>query len=108
MFYSIATLLISCFATDEVDTAKNTALIRGGDTSVLLEGESGKISTVYFEQDDDDDDGKDNNDDDEKEDFSDNNEELLSFQVESLQEVGGDGKSFFLTLWSLCFKRAGN
>lgn len=95
MFYSIATLLISCFGTDEVDTAKNTALIRGGDTSVLLEGESGKISTVYFEQDDDDDDGKDNNDDDEKEDFSDNNEELLSFQVESLQEVDGDGKSFF-------------
>lgn len=88
----LATLLISCFATDEVDTAKNTVLIRGGDTSVLLEGESGKISTVYFKEDDDDDDGKDNSDDDEKEDFTDNNEELLSFQVESLQEVDGDGK----------------
>jgi len=69
-------------------------LIRGSDTSVLLEGESGKISTVYFEQDDDDD-GKDNNDDDEKEDFSDNNEEVLSFQVEWRQEVDGDGKSLF-------------
>ena len=84
-------------------------LIRGSDTSVLLEGESGKISTVYFKQDDDDDDdGNDNNDDDEKEDFTDNNEELLSFQVESLQEVDENGKSFFLTSWSLYFKRAGN
>ena len=80
-------------------------LIRGSDTSVLLEGESGKISTVYFDRDDDDDG---NDDTDEKEDFSDNNEELLTFQVESLQEVDAKGKSVFFTSWSLCFKRAGN
>ena len=73
-------------------------LIRGSKTSVLLEGESGKISTVYFEQDDDDD-----NDDDEKEDFSDNNEELLSFQVESLQEVDENGKSFFFNVMEFMF-----
>ena len=67
-------------------------LIRGSDTSVLLEGGSGKISTVYFDRDDDDDG---NDDADEKEDFSDNNEELLTFQVESLQEVDAKGKSVF-------------
>ena len=78
-------------------------LIRGSDTSVLLEGESGKISTVYFKKDDDDDDGNDNNDDDEKEDFTDNNEELLSFQVESLQEVDENGKSFFFNVMEFIF-----
>ena len=75
---------------DEVDTAANTVTIRGNDTSVLVEGNTGKIRTLYFEQDDDDDD--DDDEDDELEDFSDDNEDVLTFQVDSLQEIDSQGR----------------
>ena len=76
---------------DEVDTAANTVTIRGNDTSVLVEGNTGKIRTVHFEQDDDDDDD-DDDEDDEVEDFSDDNEDVLTFQVDSLQEIDSQGR----------------
>ena len=72
-------------------------IIRGNDTSVLLEGQAGKISTIHFEQDDDDDDDNDD-DEDEVEDFSDDNENALTFQVESLQERNSAGRSVFLIM----------
>ena len=67
--------------------AANTVTIRGNDTSVRIEGDTGKIRTLYFEQDDDDDD----DDDDEVEDFSDDNEDVLTFQVDSMQEINSLG-----------------
>ena len=91
----VATLLVTTFADeDEVDTAANTVTIRGNDTSVRIEGDTGKIRTLYFEQDDDDDD---DDDDDEVEDFSDDNEDVLTFQVDSLQEVDSQGVPVGLT-----------
>ena len=77
-----------------VDPATNTVIMRGNDTSVRVQGKSGKISTVFFDQDDDDDDNDD--DDDEQEDFGDDNEDVLSFEVESLQERNSAGKPAFL------------
>ena len=86
----VATFLVTSFADeDEVDTAANTVTIRGNDTSVRIEGDTGKIRTLHFEQDDDDDDDDDDND--EVEDFSDDNEEVLTFQVDSLQEIDSAG-----------------
>jgi len=62
--------------------------MRGNDTSVRIEGDTGKIRTLYFEQDDDDDD---DDEEDEVEDFSDDNEDVLTFQVDSLQEIDSLG-----------------
>ena len=89
IYFSVA-ILITSQATDEVDPAAKEVIMRGSDTSVLIRREAGKISTVHFEQDDDDDDSADGDD---KEDFGDDNEEVLSFQVESLQEVNSQGRS---------------
>ena len=90
-FISGAILITSVRCDDEVDTNENTVTMRGSDTSVKVEGKAGKISTLHFEQDDDDDDDDNDNDgDDEVEDFDDDN--ALSFQVESLQEVDANGK----------------
>lgn len=73
---------------DEVNSAANTVTIRGNDTSVRVEGNTGKIRTLHFEQDDDDDD---DDEEDEEEDFSDDNEGVLTFQVDSLQEIDAAG-----------------
>ena len=83
-------LLVTSFAEDkdEVNTAANTVTIRGNDTSVRVEGKTGKIRTLHFEQDDDDDD---DDDEDEEEDFTDDNEDVLTFQVDSLQEIDAAG-----------------
>ena len=69
---------------------KKTVKMRGSNTSVLVEGDGGKISTLYFEEDDDDDDEDNEESEDEVEDFDDEN--ALSFQVESLQEVDESGE----------------
>ena len=97
MHFITAGLLITSFAADkdEVNTAANTVTIRGNDTSVRIEGQTGKIRTLHFEQDDDDDD--DDEDDDEEEDFSDGNEDVLTFQVESLQEIDAAGMPVGMT-----------
>ena len=82
---------------------KKTVKMRGSNTSVLVEGEGGKISTLYFEEDDDDDEDDDESE-DEVEDFDDDN--ALSFQVESLQEVDESGKHVLrvcLCFVSFCF-----
>lgn len=84
-----AILITSVICDDEVDMSQNTVTMRGSDTSVKVDGDTGKISTVHFEQDDDDDD--DDDDEDEVEDFDD--DDALSFQVESLGEVDGNGIS---------------
>lgn len=84
--------MISSVSSDEVDPAANTVTLRGTNTSVRIEGEAGKISTVHVEQDDDDDDDDNDDDDEEKEDFGDDNEDMLTFQVESLQEINSAGK----------------
>lgn len=74
-----------------MDLEKKTVTMRGSNTSVLVEGDGGKISTLYFEEDDDDDDDEDNEEsENEVEDFDDEN--ALSFQVESLQEVDESGE----------------
>ena len=86
-------MITSVICDDEVDMSQNTVTMRGSDTSVKVDGDTGKISTVHFEQDDDDDD--DDDDEDEVEDFDD--DDALSFQVESLGEVDGNGKLFSLT-----------
>ncbi|KAL9988167.1 hypothetical protein ACROYT_G002575 [Oculina patagonica] len=85
-----ATLLVTSFAADkdEINPAANTVTIRGNDTSVRIEGNTGKIRTLYFEQDDDDDDDE---EEEEEEDFSDDNEDVLTFEVESLQEIDAQG-----------------
>ncbi|XP_068725873.1 acidic skeletal organic matrix protein-like isoform X1 [Montipora capricornis] len=85
-----AILITSVICDDEVDEGQNTVTMRGSDTSVKVEGDTGKISTLHFEQDDDDDDD-DDDDEDEVEDFDD--DDALSFQVESLREVDGNGIS---------------
>ena len=85
--------MITLCTGDMVDTATNTVIMRANDTSVRVQGVSGKISTVYFDEDDDDDD---DDDDDEQEDFGDDNEDVLSFEVESLQERNSTGKPGFL------------
>lgn len=82
-------LITSVECSDEVDMEKKTVKMRGSNTSVLVEGEGGKISTLYFEEDDEDDEDDDESE-DEVEDFDDDN--ALSFQVESLQEVDESGK----------------
>nr|ARA71558.1 skeletal aspartic acid-rich protein 3 [Acropora digitifera] len=84
-------LITSVECSDEVDMEKKTVKMRGSNTSVLVEGDGGKISTLYlyFEEDDDDDEDNEESE-DEVEDFDDEN--ALSFQVESLQEVDESGK----------------
>lgn len=78
---------------DEVNAAANTVTIRGNDTSVHVEGNTGKIRTLHFEQDDEDDDDEE----DEEEDFSDDNEGVLTFQVDSLQEIDAAGSPVGMT-----------
>lgn len=79
--------MVTTFAIEEFeeieDSVANTVLIRGSDTSVRVQAESGKISVVHFEQE-----GNNNT----QEDFGDDNTEVLSFQVESLQERSSSGK----------------
>lgn len=77
--------MASAISSDDVEP--NEVTIRGNDKSFRVESEAGKIYAVHFEQDDDNDDAG------EKEDFTDDNEDLLSFQVESLQEKNSAGKS---------------
>ena len=88
-FISGSILITSVECSDEVDMEKKTVKMRGSNTSVLVEGDGGKISTLYFEEDDDDDED-DEESEDEVEDFDDEN--ALSFQVESLQEVDESGE----------------
>ena len=89
-FISGSILITSVECSDEVDMEKKTVKMRGSNTSVLVEGDGGKISTLYFEEDDDDDDEDNEESEDEVEDFDDEN--ALSFQVESLQEVDESGE----------------
>ena len=92
-FWFIAVLLVTSSADeDDVDTAANTVTMRGRDTSVRIEGNTGKMLAVHFEKDDD----KDEKD-DEEEDFSDDNEDILTFQVDSLQEIDSAGNAVGLT-----------
>ena len=90
---------------DDVDMAANTVTIRGNDTSVRIEGNTGTIRAVHHEKDDDDEDDDDEDDDDEDddddegemEDFSDDNAGVLTFQVDSLQEIDSAGNPVGLT-----------
>ena len=104
-FISGSILITSVECSDEVDMEKKTVKMRGSNTSVLVEGDGGKISTLYFEEDDDDDDDEDNEEsEDEVEDFDDEN--ALSFQVESLQEVDESGEQVLcvcVCFVSFCF-----
>lgn len=93
-----------CLA-DEVIKDDEVKTIRGSDVSTRMLSRSGKIMMVRDDDDDDDDDNdnddddngdtddNDDNDDDEDddEDFSDSNEELLSFEVEKIEEKDVDG-----------------
>jgi len=85
-------LLVTTFAIEEFeeieDSVANTVLIRGSDTSVRVQADSGKISVVHFEQE-----GNNNT----QEDFGDDNTEVLSFQVESLQERSSSGAAIGVT-----------
>ena len=69
--------------------------MRGYNTSVRIEGNTGKMLALHFEKDDDKDDKDDK--DDEEEDFSDDNEDILTFQVDSLQERDSAGNAVGLT-----------
>ena len=80
---------------DDVDMAANTVTIRGNDTSVRIEGNTGTIRAVHHEKDDDDED--DDDDEGEMEDFSDDNEGVLTFQIDSLQEIDSAGNPVGLT-----------
>lgn len=104
MFRSRFSLLFVCFAVllatsladeDDVDMAANTVTIRGNDTSVRIEGNTGTIRAVHHEKDDDDED--DDDDEGEMEDFSDDNEGVLTFQIDSLQEIDSAGNPVGLT-----------
>lgn len=95
--------MITLCTGDMVDPATNTVIMRGNETSVRVQGVSGKISTVHFDQDDDDDD----DDDDEQEDFGDDNEDVLSFEVESLQERNSAGRPAFLFVKGFIGRRRG-
>lgn len=96
-----------CLA-DEVRKDDEVKTIRGSDVSTRMLSRSGKIMMVRDDDDDDDDDNdndddiddagdnddddNDNDDDnDDDEDFSDSNEELLSFEVEKIEEKDADG-----------------
>jgi len=83
LLFCVGALLASAISSDDVEP--NEVTIRGNDKSFRVESEAGKIYAVHFEQDDDNDDAG------EKEDFTDDNEDLLSFQVESLQEKNSAG-----------------
>lgn len=74
--------------------------MRGSDTSVQVEGDGGKISTLYFKENEDDDDDDDDSE-NEVENFDDDN--ALSFQVESLQEVDESGKHVLYVCACVCF-----
>lgn len=74
---------------DDVNTNANTVTIRGNDTSVRIEGNTGKIKAVHFDKDDDDEEL-------EEEDFDDD-EEMLTFQVDSLEEKDSNGNVVGLT-----------
>ena len=103
-FISGSILITSVECSDEVDMEKKTVKMRGSNTSVLVEGDGGKISTLYFEEDDDDDDEDNEESEDEVEDFDDEN--ALSFQVESLQEVDQSGEQVLcvcVCFVSFCF-----
>ena len=80
---------------DDVDMSANTVTIRGNDTSVRIEGNTGTIRAVHHEKDDDDED--DDDDEGEMEDFSDDNEGVLTFQIDSLQEIDSAGNPVGLT-----------
>lgn len=96
-----------CLA-DEVIKDDEVKTIRGSDVSTRMLSRSGKIMMVRNDDEDDDDnddnddndndnddtDKNDDNDDDndvDDEDFSDSNEELLSFEVEKIEEKDADG-----------------
>jgi len=94
-----------CLA-DEVIKDDEVKTIRGSDVSTRMLSRSGKIMMVRDDDDDDDDDDNDDDDDDngdtddnddndddedDDEDFSDSNEELLSFEVEKIEEKDADG-----------------
>ena len=98
-----------CLA-DEVRKNDEVKTIRGSDVSTRMHSRSGKIMMVRDDDDDDDDDDDNDNDDDiddagdnddddndndddndDDEDFSDSNEELLSFEVEKIEEKDADG-----------------
>ena len=96
---------MACLA-DEVRKDDEVKTIRGSDVSTRMFSRSGKIMMVRDDDDDDDDDNddndnddtddnddddNDNDDDDDDEDFSDSNEELLSFEVEKIEEKDADG-----------------
>ena len=99
-----------CLA-DEVNKKDEVKTIRGSDVSARMLSQSGKIMMVRDDDDDDDDSGDgdgpddndddddndvdddddDDNDDDDDEDFSDDNEELLSFELDEIEEKDADG-----------------
>ena len=101
-----------CLA-DEVRKDDEVKTIRASDVSTRMLSRSGKIMMVRDDDDDDDDDNDndddndddtgdndddandneddDDDDDDDDEDFSDSNEELLSFEVEKIEEKDADG-----------------
>ena len=99
-FLSKALFLMVCLA-DEVIKDDEVKTIRGSDVSTRMLSRSGKIMMVRNDDDDDDnDDDNDDTDDDgdndddndvDNEDFSDGNEELLSFEVEKIEEKDADG-----------------
>lgn len=85
-----AVLLVTCLADeDDIDTNANTVTIRGFDTSVRIEGNTGKIKAVHFDKDDDDEEL-------EEEDFEDD-DEMLTFQVDSMEEKDSNGNVVGLT-----------
>lgn len=85
-----AVLLVTCLADeDDIDTNANTVTIRGYDTSVRIEGNTGKIKAVHFDKDDDDEEL-------EEEDFDDD-DEMLTFQVDSMEEKDSNGNVVGLT-----------
>ena len=89
-----------CLA-DEVFKDDEAKTIRGSDVSTRMFTWSGKIMMVHNDDDDDDNDNDNNdtdqdddNDDDndiDDEDFSESNEELLSFEVDKIEEKDADG-----------------
>ena len=103
-FSSTVLFLMVCLA-DEVNKKDEVKTIRGSDVSTRMLSRSGKIMMVRndddHDDDDDDNDGDDNDDtddnddnddnDNDDEDFSDDNEELLSFEVEKIEEKDADG-----------------
>jgi len=108
LFLCFALLLIVCLA-DEVRKDDKVKTIRASDVSTRMLSRSGKIMMVRDDDDDDDDDNDNDDDndddtgdndddandnednDDDDEDFSDSNEELLSFEVEKIEEKDADG-----------------